>query len=302
MSALATLPPAAAVALIRLRSLGDCVLTTPAIHILKTSRPDLRIGVVVEDRFRAVFDGNPDLAEILPPSLRAVRSFKPELIINLHGGTRSLTLTAASGARLRAGFAHLRGTSVYNLRVPTAQKILGINRRVHTAEHIASVMFWLGAKQQPIGRARLFCPPLVSDAIAVVHPLAATPEKTWPAEHFLRVAELVQQQAGLEPVFIGAPGEDLSRFAQFRTVSGPLEETKALIAGARLFIGNDSGPAHIAAAFGVPSTVIFGPSDAEVWAPWRTEAAVLKAEPISQITPDEVSEKLHHLLAAGARQ
>ena len=210
MSVLATLPPGAAVALIRLRSLGDCVLTTPAIHILKNSRPDLRIGVVVEDRFREVFTGNPDVSEILAPSLRALRSFKPELVINLHGGTRSLTLTAASGARLRAGFAHLRGTSVYNLRVPTAQNILRVDRRVHTAEHVASVMFWLGAEQQQIGRARLFCARCPSEPVAIIHPLAATPEKTWPAEHFLRLQALVQQVAGLEPVFIGAPGGDLS--------------------------------------------------------------------------------------------
>ncbi len=163
-------------------------------------------------------------------------------------------------------------------------------------------MFWLGAKHQQIGRARLFCTPSASEAIAVIHPLAATDDKTWPADHFLQVAGFVQQVAGLEPVFIGAPGEDLSRFAQFRTVNGPLDGTKTLIAGARLFIGNDSGPAHIAAAFGVPTTVLFGPSDAEIWAPWRTDSAVLKAEPISQITPAEVFGKLHHLLAAGACQ
>ena len=47
------------------------------------------------------------------------------------------------------------------------------------------------------------------------------------------------------------------------------------MAGAQLFIGNDSGPAHIAAAFGVPVVVLFGPSDPVNWAPWRTEAQVL---------------------------
>jgi heptosyltransferase-3 len=47
------------------------------------------------------------------------------------------------------------------------------------------------------------------------------------------------------------------------------------MAGAQLFVGNDSGPAHLAAAFGVPVTVLFGASDPVTWAPWRTESQVL---------------------------
>lgn len=54
-----------------------------------------------------------------------------------------------------------------------------------------------------------------------------------------------------------------------------LEETKSLLSGASLFLGNDSGPAHMAAAFGLPTVVLFGPSDDVVWAPWRTAAEVL---------------------------
>ena len=78
---------------------------------------------------------------------------------------------------------------------------------------------------------------------------------------------------------MGGPGEDLSRFAPWRTVSGaPLGEVMKLLGGAAFFAGNDSGPAHVAAAFGVPQLVIFGPSDSEVWAPWRTPAGILKAD------------------------
>ena len=50
----------------------------------------------------------------------------------------------------------------------------------------------------------------------------------------------------------------------------PLREVQKLIATAAIFVGNDSGPAHIAAAFGVPTVVIFGPSDPAIWGPWRT--------------------------------
>src|SRR5712664_1876580 len=109
MNALEQLPKNAHVVVIRLRSLGDCVLTTPALQILKQSRPDLRIAVVVETRFAPVFEGNSDVTEILPPQMSAIVRWRAELCLNLHGGTRSMVLTRASRARLRAGFAHFRG-------------------------------------------------------------------------------------------------------------------------------------------------------------------------------------------------
>src|SRR5580700_6233240 len=100
------LPSGARVAVIRLRSLGDCVLTTPALSLLKAARPDLRIAVVVEDTFAPVFAGNPDIDAILPPRISAIAGWRPSLAINLHGGTKSVQLLLASRARWRAGFAH----------------------------------------------------------------------------------------------------------------------------------------------------------------------------------------------------
>ena len=61
-SVLDRLPEGSRIVIIRLRSLGDCVLTTPAIALLKGHRPDLRISVVVEPRFHGVFEDNPDVA------------------------------------------------------------------------------------------------------------------------------------------------------------------------------------------------------------------------------------------------
>src|ERR1700691_2681930 len=82
-SLLERLPSGSRVVVIRLRSLGDCVLTTPALALLKAHRPDLKITVVVEPRFAAVFHGNPDVDEIRNNGTSG------ELVLNLHGGTRS---------------------------------------------------------------------------------------------------------------------------------------------------------------------------------------------------------------------
>jgi heptosyltransferase III len=298
-SVLEALPRESRVAVLRLRSLGDCVLTTPALHILKRARPDLRLVVAVEDSFRAVFEGNPDVDGILPPQLGALRGWRPRLCLNLHGGTRSAWMTALSGARLRAGFAHFRLGAAYNLQIPRAQQILAVSRKVHTAEHLASAMFYLGVPACEIPRARLMADRVVASASAIIHPVAATPQKTWPAAGFLEVARHLRQ-AGLDPVFIGGPGDDLAPFAEFRTVRGaPLADIKNLLAGASLFVGNDSGPAHMAAAFGLPVVVVFGPSDPEIWGPWRTASEAIAAPGgIAQVRPSQVIEALARLRVA----
>ncbi|MEO7146083.1 MAG: glycosyltransferase family 9 protein, partial [Bryobacteraceae bacterium] len=86
-------------------------------------------------------------------------------------------------------------------------------------------------------------------------------------------------------------------FAQWRVLNNaPLARVKQLLAGASLFVGNDSGPAHMAAAFGVPVAALFGSSDAVTWAPWKTESAVLTAPGgIQNISVEQALEAVERL-------
>ena len=296
------LPRGSRVVVIRVRSLGDCVLATPAIALLKHARPDLAISVVAEDRFTGVFEGNPDVASVLKPAVAAVRGFGPVLALNLHGGTRSARLTALSGAKWRAGFDMFRTAWVYNIRIPTAQKVLGVARRVHTAEHAAAAVFYLGVPIDDVPRAKVVAPAgrsphAPSGPYALIHPFAATSEKTWPAAKFVELARHLERECHLLPVFMGGPGEDLSAFREWPVVSGAsLQEIARLARTATFFAGNDSGPAHLAAAFGVPQVIFFGPSDQAVWGPWRTHAEVVRADgPIGSITLERAVRALDKL-------
>jgi heptosyltransferase III len=294
---LEALPRGGRVAIIRLRSLGDCVLTTPALSVLKGYRPDLSVAVVVEERFREVFEGSPDIHTILAPSLAALRRFRPLLCLNFHGGPRSAWFTVLSGAHWRAGFRHFRGQPAYNIRIPRAQEILGIARKVHTAEHLASAMFYLGAPRCEIPRARLNRGSSSRQrAVAVIHPFAASAAKAWPAQKFVEVAQRLEA-SGNQIVIIGGEADDFSPFRSFHTLQGaPLSAIKSLLAGASFFIGNDSGPAHMAAAFGVPSVVLFAATDPEIWGPWRAPSEVIYApEGIHTILVSRVLEGLARL-------
>jgi heptosyltransferase III len=278
MTILERLPEGARVCVIRLRSLGDCVLTTPALGLVHQARPDLQIGVVVEERFSAIFEGNGALTKILPPTSKDVRRWGAELCVNLHGGTRSIWMTLASGAKWRAGFIHHKFTFAYNVKIGRAQEILGVRRTVHTAEHLASAFFALGAPITEIPRAQLSAAdsPIQHARYAVLHPFASSPEKAWPAERFSELARYLKLW-NIEPVFLASAADDAALFRGHRVFCGSLAEVKALMSGAMLFVGNDSGPAHVAAAFGLPVVVLFGPSKPAIWGPWRTESEIIVA-------------------------
>ena len=64
-SILPSLPIGARILVVRLRSIGDIILMTPALRLLKAWRPDLPVSVMVESRFRELLENNPDVAEIL---------------------------------------------------------------------------------------------------------------------------------------------------------------------------------------------------------------------------------------------
>src|SRR4029077_1343060 len=137
-----------------------------------------------------------------------------DIALNLHGGTRSMWMTLASGAKFGVGFAHHRFSGIYSQRIPRAQEILGEERPVHTAEHLASAMFWLGVPRTEIPHARLIAgkQPAYMPYV-VLHPFASAPPKAWPMQRFVEVAEQLQS-AGLEPMILagGAGGSSaLSR-------------------------------------------------------------------------------------------
>ena len=240
------------------------------------------MAVAVEDRFAAIFE-NP-----IPPTLRALRDFAPDLCLNLHGGTRSARLTLLSGAKYRAGFDIFTPSWIYNTPVPTAQETLGVSRRVHTAEHAASAMFYLGVPMGEIPRATIFAPEGRSKfapgaSYAVIHPLAATPEKTWPAASFMELARNARRRTGLHR------GSRRRSFGLSELAHGLRR------APARTCAPHAETPRSLSATIPVPPTwrrlsvfpksFSFGPSDAEIWSPWRTTAAVLKADgPIGSIS------------------
>ena len=131
--------------------------------------------------------------------------------------------------------------------------------------------------------------------------------KQWPAERYGQVAEAVSREGFLIVVNIG-PGEDrLARIIEkaapgnVRSFTGSLGELIALSRRARLFIGGDSGPLHLAAALRVPVVALFGPTDPRRNGPYGAGHTVLR-NPASKTSLSHIAAPDPGLLGIGSEE
>ena len=304
-SLLPGLAPGSSLLILRLRSLGDVVMLTPALAALHAARPDLRITVAVEPEFAAILEGNSAVSEILLvrnflETVREIRRRKFPVVFNQHGGPTSAFFTALSGAPVRVCWDHCQFQFIYNVRVPGTAHFFG-PRKVHTVEHRMTQFYWTGLERGPIPPARVFPQPDAVESVsrklaqrglgsgapyAVIHPGAAYFTKRWAVDKFAEIARWLREERGIVPIIRLGPGERDAAAAMnqqfaphgivFDSEALDLRELIALVSRARLFVGNDSGPAHLAAATGRPSVVIFGSTDSATWRPWQSEHRVVQ--------------------------
>lgn len=292
------------VLIIRLRSIGDTVLTTPSLYALKRFLPHARLDILLEDWVAPVLEGFSCVDNIITlkrgsAASRArvahqLRSLRYDVAYNFHGGTTATLLTRASGAKRRVGYSTYQYSRLYTHLAPSPL-LLWKRDKTHSVEQQLALLGWTGVPvtDRPPTQlavtehaaanvaARLKSAGLNEHRpFAIIHPAAAFATKQWATEKFARVAEYLAARE-LAVVVLTAPNQ--TRLAEqlkensaapvitFTDLSLP--EVTALAAQACLFVGNDSGIAHIAAAVGLAAVVIFGSSNIAHWSPWATAPA-----------------------------
>lgn len=294
----------------RLSAIGDCVLTMPMLCALRQRFPNGHIAWAVERAGGMLLEGHPCVDEVIVVpkgwlksprvvwQLRArLRKTRFDIALDPQSLTKSAVLAWLSGAKRRIGFCPPRGRELS----------LWLNRELVAAEHSHIVDAQLDLLK-PLGiesprvQFRLPIAPQAEaqvDAViqqmhlgcdfVAINPGAGWDSKLWPAERFGRVARALGERYELPSLVVWsgdrerAWAETIVARSGGRAVMSPptsLPELAALLRRARMYLGSDTGPLHIAAAVDTPSVALFGPTLPQDCGPYGEQhVSVQKALP-----------------------
>jgi ADP-heptose:LPS heptosyltransferase len=282
-------------------ALGDFILALPALATLRKAFPRARSGIMGYPRILELARERFYAEDIFSVDQRGMASFFSR------EGTLDLTLSQFFGTfDLIVVFGKDgEGTVVGNLRKICRGPILHINsfppweEKVHFIDHLLRQFdpyglpvsertpklhlkksdrewasgFWETKRVSPEMRSK----------VVVLHPGSGSKKKAWPLDRFLDLARALQGHLGSKMLVVLGPAEgpDARRAFEGAGPDAPvlaegltLIQLASVMEGCRFFVGNDSGISHLAAALGLPTLAIFGPTDRRVWSP-RGEKTVV---------------------------
>ena len=279
------LPHNARVLVVILRRLGDVLLTTPLIRSIKRAYPQASIDALVFTGTEGVLAGNPDLAAIIGmpqrPSLADTLSLMArlfrhyDLAVSVQTGDRPTALAVIAGRR-SVGPVEAEGVASALKRFFLTRSYVR-DRTEHRVVDILRLAELLGVEAY----REVACPPAVvrpdltpAQSYAVVHAAPMFIYKRWTRQGWSALAAALRER-GFAVAVTGAASDrhyldEVWHDAKVLRLDGRLAwpELTGLIAGARVYIGPDTAITHLAAAAGVPTVALYGPTDPRLWGPW----------------------------------
>lgn len=293
---------------IQTRDIGDVLLSTALCNSIRRVRPDSEVHMLTMDHCAGVVEGNPDVDRVLVLDgrrrnrvgymfrfLRELRHERYDLVLNVQGQLIGLLSCLASGARARVGYdklpwrlGHTDSIRLRDYEVTsgwgwTIDDRFALLERIGLAQGDRRYSIWLSPDERERGAALLREAGLDPERPTVALGINARDEyKLWPQEAYAEVAAwLIRERDAQVLVFFG-PGEEAyskalrgklpaaeraSLFDDVRT--GSIRELAMVFTHCDLYLGNDTGPRHVAQAVDLPAFAIVSPSsDKWGWIPW----------------------------------
>jgi len=275
---------------VRTDRIGDVLLSTPVIESLRKSYPNAYIAAMVSPYAKDIVEGNPYLDDVIIYDKEGrhkswkrtlefgfrLRERKFDLALVLHPTNRAHLVSFLAGIPRRVGYGRKSGFLL-------TDKIKHDKQRgeKHESEYALDLVRHLGL--DPHGKAPFM--PLKaesekwteelfklegvkrSDKLLAIHPAASCPSKIWPNERFAAAADRLAEKYGFKVLILCGPkdtalAEDMRKRMTCQAVNlagkNSVSQLASVLKRCSLFISNDSGPVHIAAALGVPVISIFG--------------------------------------------
>ncbi|VUS68384.1 putative lipopolysaccharide heptosyltransferase III [Klebsiella huaxiensis] len=319
----------ARILVIKLRHHGDMLLITPLIHALKQQYPAAHVDVLLYEETRDMLAANADINHIYGIDrrwkkqgtghqlkmewqlIRTLRQQRYDMVLNLADQWPSAIITKLTGAATRIGFdfpkrRHPAWRFCHTALASTAQ-----HNQLHTVQQNLSILAPLGLNvdnapakmgysEQDWATSRARLPEGFQDNYIVIQPTSRWFFKCWREE---RMSALINalSEAGYAVVLTSGPDAKEKQMVETIMAGSPdarlhslagqltLRQLASVIDHARLFIGVDSVPMHMAAALNTPLVALFGPSKLTFWRPWQAQGEVIWAGDFGSIPdPDDI--------------
>ncbi len=285
------LPRGGRVLVVRLSALGDVLFALETVAALHRERPDVRIDFLVEDRFRSLLDGHPQLDTVhvyprrrrwqIPGSLWRLRRQRYDVVFDVHGILKSALHVYCARSRHRVGPAapgsREGAARAYSLAVPMPSPL---PHRADIGHRLLAAIGLSGLPAPPVLTVPPPPPELLVGSTAsrvFLHPgtSAFAAFKRWPKEHFAELARRLAargltilvgfgpgEAALAEPLLAAAPGARAVDGGKLGLLglAGVMQQCAVVVAA-------DTGPLHLGAAVGARCVALFGPKDSTRYGP-----------------------------------
>ena len=289
-------------------ALGDFILTLPAITAMLLAHPQCHLHVI----------GRPSFAR-LAQAHRITDGDSPHLVPIFTSTCGPIPLATRrvfeSSAAALAYVAEDDGASLRRLRTILPGSLVGGDPRPdptsrgHIIEHLLAPVRAAGiAVSDPLPRVHPYEGEKESELAGdgpyvAIHPGSGGAKKSWPINRFAELGRALTA-TGQRPVYLCGPIErerpdTLAAFADSKVITPDLRDLPTVLRGAQLFIGNDSGPGHLAAAVGTRTLSLFGPTDSAVWRPIGEGCEVVEAPhgELAQLTVKTILDRALEMLS-----
>ncbi|MEK6646473.1 MAG: lipopolysaccharide heptosyltransferase II [Candidatus Firestonebacteria bacterium] len=283
--------------IIRLRFIGDIVLTTPFIANLRKNYPDSHIAYLFEEGYGQVLSGNPLLNELIQiprnanlfqmlKVINTLRDKKFDAVIDLFGNPRSAILAYLTNAKYRVGFNFPVRRNFYNIVVKdSGSRNTAIDVYLNVLNAIdanldtncCNTTIYLSDEEKKNAKDFLAESKIdINKKIIGINPGATWQAKRWLKEKFALLADILVDKYNSEIIIFEGPKEkgianEISNLMKKKIVcvnNLDIKYLSSVIERCNLFITNDAGPMHISVALNVPTIAIFGPGEPDIWFPY----------------------------------
>ena len=279
------------------------LLAAPGSAVLTDFVPGLTEIIEFEFFFSQSGLGRRELSEDdLVALQRRLEPYRFDLAVDLRKWSETRPILQLTGARWLAGFDHNRRFPWLDIVMDWDHDPAAVRKRSHVSDDLLGLVDAIANATEPNDDIlRALVPPSAAKTqgslpsfrrpqkqLVVIHPGAGTAIKQWPADYYTTLIDLLVAAHNVEVALIGTSNEapvamriieKLQRPASARSLIGEiaLAELPSFLATAALFVGNDSGPKHMAAGLGVPTVGIHaGTVDAREWGPLGRNALAVR--------------------------